>query len=210
MVIEENKKLAIILLGAPGSGKGTQGEILEKSIGFKRYVMSDLIKKELKPGSEIAEKIKKGILLGDSDIFKTFRDGFKSEKEIIIDGIPRTLDQAYWLYGFLMRHDYEIKLVFFNVDEKKLVKRITSRVYCPKCHRGYNTILKKPKKEGVCDFDNEKLIQREDDTKKIFGERLKIFDDVRNAILNVYEGEIINIDGDSGIESVSQELLKKL
>jgi len=210
---EKKRKLAVIMVGAPGSGKGTQGEFLEKSTGFKRYVMSDLIKKELKPGNELYDKVfTQGILLGDTEIFDIFRKYFKSENEIIIDGIPRTLDQAYWLYGFLMRHDYEIELVYLKVNEKSLVKRITSRFYCPKCHRLYNKIVegKIPKKEGICDVDSQKLVQREDDTIKVFKERIKIFDEVRDVILEVYKGDIIQVDGDREIDKVSQELIKNI
>lgn len=201
------------MVGAPGSGKGTQGEFLEKNTGFKRYVMSDLIKKELKPGNELYDKVfKQGILLGDSDVFEIFRKYFESEKQVIIDGIPRTLDQAYWLYGFLMNHGYEIELVFLHVDEKNLVKRITSRYYCPKCHTLYNTIIdgKKPKEAGLCDNDGEKLIQREDDTKSVFKERLKTFDAVKEVILDVYKGDIIEVNGDQDIEKVSQDLIKQI
>ena len=212
-MVEKKRKLAVIMVGAPGSGKGTQGEFLEKSTGFKRYVMSDLIKKELKPGNELYDKVfTQGILLGDTEIFDMFRKYFKSENEIIIDGIPRTLDQAYWLYGFLMRHDYEIELVYLKVNEKSLVKRITSRFYCPKCHSVYNKIVegKIPKKEGICDLDGQKLVQREDDTVKVFKERIKIFDEVRDVILEVYKGDIIQVDGDRDIEKVSQELIKNI
>lgn len=207
---KENKKFAIIMLGAPGSGKGTQGEILENHTGFRRYVMSDLIKAELKPGSEISQKIARGELLGDADIFRTFRKDFKSENQIIIDGIPRTLDQAYWLYGFLVRHNYEIKLLFLEVNESKLLKRITSRYYCPKCHSGYNILTKKPKKEGVCDNDKTKLIQRPDDTPKIFKSRLKTFDEVKDVILDVYKGEVINVNGDQEMNNVSSEMIRKI
>lgn len=205
------KKIAIIMLGAPGSGKGTQGELLEKNTGFKRYVMSDLIKKELKPGTELYDRVfKKGILLGDTDIFDIFRKDFNGDNEIIIDGIPRTLDQAYWLYGYLMNHKYEIELVFLNVDEEKLVTRITSRFYCPKCHTLYNTLVKKPVKKGVCDNDGEKLIQREDDTKEVFSDRIKLFDSVKEVILNVYKGEIIEINGDQDIDKVSQDIMRNI
>ena len=207
----KKNKLAIIMLGAPGSGKGTQGELLEKNTGFKRYVMSDLIKKELTPGNKLYDKIfKQGILLNDNNIFDIFRRYFGSEEEIIIDGLPRTLDQAYWLYGFLLRHKYEIELVFLNVDEEKLLSRITSRRYCPKCHRLYNTETKKPKKTGICDDDSETLIQREDDTEKVFGERLQIFDEVRDVILDVYKGDIIEVNGDKNIDTVSRDILKKI
>lgn len=206
-----DKKIAIIMLGAPGSGKGTQGELLEKNTGFKRYVMSDLIKLELKPGNELYDRVfKKGELLGTDDVFKIFREYFKSENEIILDGLPRTLDQAYWLYGFLIRHKYEIKLVFLNVDENKLLDRITSRRYCPKCHKLYNLHTKKPKKTGFCDDDESKLIQREDDTKEVFGDRLKTFDEVKDVILDVYKGEVIEVDGDRKIDTISKEILKKI
>ena len=207
------KKKAIILLGAPGSGKGTQGELLEKNTKYKRYIMSDLIKKELKPGNDLYDKIlNKGNLMGDEDIFEIFKKYFKSEKKIILDGIPRTENQAYWLYGYLVKHDYEVKVIFLKVDEKKLVKRITSRFYCPKCHKLYNTIIssKKPKKLGFCDTDNFKLIQRKDDTKKIFNERIKIFDKTKDTILKVYKGDIVKINGDKSIEIISKEILKKV
>lgn len=211
MVINQEKKLAIILLGAPGSGKGTQGEVLEKNTGFKRYVMSDLIKRELKPRNEYYNKVfKEGILLGDKDVFEIFRKYFKSQNQIIIDGIPRTLDQAYWLYGLLMNHKYDIKLVFFDVNEEHLIKRIISRRYCPKCHKLYNNDSKKPKNKGVCDEDGYKLIQREDDTKEVFSERLKIFDNVKQIILNVYKGDVIKINGDQSINDVSVEMIKKI
>ena len=210
---EKERKLAIIMVGAPGSGKGTQGEFLEKNTGFKRYVMSDLIKKELKPGNELYTKVfKEGILLDDIEIFNIFRKYFKSEQQIIIDGLPRTLDQAYWLYGFLMRHNYEIELIYIKVNEKDLIKRITSRYYCPKCHKLYNYIIpeKKPKKKGLCDDDGEKLIQREDDTEKVFKERIKIFDEVKDVILDVYKGDIIEINGDKPISNVSQTLIRNI
>ncbi|MCA9495955.1 MAG: nucleoside monophosphate kinase [Nanoarchaeota archaeon] len=208
---KNEKKLAVIMLGAPGSGKGTQGELLERNTGFKRYVMSDLIKKGLKKGTELYDKVYvKGILIDDSDIFNIFRKQFKGENDIIIDGIPRTLDQAYWLYGYLVRHNYDIKLVFLNLDEKNLFKRITSRFYCPKCHRSYNKITIKPKRDGICDDDGEKLVQRPDDTKKVFTERLAVFDEVKKVILDVYSGEIIEVDGDQDIALVSQGILRKI
>lgn len=199
------------MLGAPGSGKGTQSEYLENNTGFKRFVMSDLIKKELQPGTELYTKVfKEGILLSDKEIFEIFRKYFDGKSNIIIDGLPRTLDQAYWLYGFLMNHHYEIELVFLNVDEEQLVQRITSRYYCPKCHRGYNTLVLTPKISGKCDDDNETLIQREDDTKETFNERLKTFDEVKEVILDVYKADVTEVNGDQKIVKVSQDLMRQI
>lgn len=207
----ESKKVAIIMVGAPGSGKGTQGKLLQDNTGFQRYVMSDLIKQELTPGTDLHRKVfKEGVLLGDQDIFEIFRNHFQSEDQIIIDGIPRTLDQAYWLYGYLKRHKYTIKLVYLQVDEKQLVKRITSRYYCPTCHRAYNTLFLPPKTSGVCDDDQERLIQREDDTEEVFSQRLELFDEVKDIILEVYEAEEIVVNGDQEINQVSQDILKQI
>ncbi len=183
------KKIAIILLGAPGSGKGTQGEILEKKINYKRYVMSSFIKDELKKGKKSNKKwasnysVEDGTLLSDSDIFELFRENFNGEKGIILDGIPRTLDQSYWLYGFLKEHKYDIKVIFLNVDEKKLLERILIRA---------------------------KKLGRGDDTPEIFKERLKIYDRVKEVILEVYHENILEVNGDQDIDLVSKEMFKVL
>lgn len=184
-----DKKIAYILLGAPGSGKGTQGEILERKIGFKRYVMSSLIKAEIKKGKSSkcdwvhTYNVEDGTLLNDLNIFELFRKNFKLENGIILDGIPRTLDQSYWLYGFLKEQKYDIKVIFLNVDENKLLDRILIRA---------------------------KLSGRKDDTPEIFKERLKIYDAVKKVILEVYSEEIIEINGDQDINDVSNSMFKAL
>ena len=211
--MKTHKKAAIIMLGAPGSGKGTQGKLLEDETGFKRYVMSDMIKDELKPGTALYDNVmNKGVLLNDSDVFHIFRRYFKSEDTIIIDGLPRTLDQAYWLYGFLTNHQYEITLIFLNVNQNNLLKRVTSRYYCPKCHRLYNTHIAEliPKVNKKCDDDGFDLIQREDDTAEIFTQRLELFNKVKEIILDVYRGDIVEINGDRDIKEVNREILNKI
>ena len=175
----EGKKIAIILVGAPGSGKGTQGEILEKNTGFKRYVMSSLIREYLKEGSELYDKMNNGILLDDLDVFKIFRSGFKLEDKVIIDGIPRSFDQAYWLYGFLNEHGYDVEVLYFKVDEEKLLERILKR-------------------------------GRADDNVEVFKNRLAIFDEARDVVLDVFRKEIVEVDGDRDIDSISKDVLVKL
>jgi len=208
---EQHTRLAIIMLGAPGSGKGTQGELLAQNTGFNRYVMSDMIKQELKPGTELYDKLfRQGTLLSDNDVFEIFRRNFGSEDEVIIDGLPRTLDQAYWLYGFLMRGHYDIELIFLNVNEDHLIERITTRYYCPECLTLYNTKVKKPKNAGVCDHDGKALIQRQDDTPEVFKDRLATFREVRDVILDVYHGDVIQVNGDQEIGLANRELMKKI
>lgn len=171
--MKDNKKIAVLLLGAPGSGKGTQGEILEKRTGFKRYVMSSLIKEEMQKKDVLKDyDITSGKLLGDVEIFQIFRNYFKGEDKVIIDGVPRTLDQAYWLYGYLKQHGYEIKVLYIKVDESKLLERVVER-------------------------------GRKDDDPQIFKERLEIFRKVKQVILQVYESEVTRVNGDLDIEGVS-------
>lgn len=180
------KKEALILLGAPGSGKGTQGIFLERKTQYKTYIMSSLIKKELKIGKKSWAKkydVESGLLLNDLNIFELFRENFSGEEGIILDGIPRTIDQAYWLYGFLTEHKYDIKVIFLNCNEKKLLDRILIRA----------------QKEG-----------RKDDSPEIFRDRLKIYDRVKEVILQVYSEQIIDINGDQSIEDVTEEINNKL
>lgn len=176
----ERNKLAVILVGAPGSGKGTQGELLSDHTGWSRYVMSDMIKQEIHDNHELYDKvINQGELLGDKEVFRIFREHFANEQEVVLDGIPRTLDQAYWLHGFLERHKYKVRVVYLQVDEDKLLNRILER-------------------------------GRKDDNPDVFKERLSLFDEVKNMILDVYSDEIIEVDGDQQIEGVKQEMLEKL
>lgn len=174
------KKEAILLMGAPGSGKGTQGEILEKRSKYKYYIMSSMIKKKLKSDTHLYENvIKKGKLLNDLDVFEIFRKSFKGEDKVIIDGIPRTLDQAYWLYGYLRQHDYAIRVVYIDVKDRELLKRVKER-------------------------------GREDDKEDVFKERLKIYKHIRAVVRSVYSRYLIEIDGNRPVEEVSKEVQSKL
>ena len=171
------------MVGAPGSGKGTQGEILAEKTKIKRYVMSDLIRKGIKQNKELLKKVNSGVLLNDNDIFKVFREGFKEENQIIIDGIPRTLDQAYWLYGFLAQHKYQMEVVYLKVDESKLLERI----------------LKRAKTQG-----------RADDNEEVFKHRLEEFHRARDVILEVYNEEVIEVNGDRKIEIIADDIFKRI
>lgn len=174
------KKEAVLIMGAPGSGKGTQGEILEKRTGYKYYVMSSLIKQKLKPGTDLYENvIKKGHLLSDLDVFEIFRDGFKGEDKVLIDGIPRTLDQAYWLYGYLRQHEYAIRVVYIDVKDSLLLKRVQER-------------------------------GREDDKEEVFKHRLQIYKHVRKVVRSVYSKYLVEIDGNHSVEEVAEEIHKRL
>jgi len=177
-------KKAIILFGAPGSGKGTQGILLEKKTKFKRYGMSDLIRRDIKSkNNKNGFDFSSGLLLNDSDIFGIFKKYFKFEKKVIFDGFPRTEDQAYWLCGYLLPKGYEVSMIHYKTKEKNLVKRILLRA----------------KKEG-----------RKDDTVEVFKRRMKIFNVDKKKILKIFNNRIIEVNGESSVEEVFDESLKKL
>jgi len=207
-------KKAIILLGPPGAGKGTQGDLILKNFPYiNRYVMSDLLKREAKNNEEINEKIKKGELINDNLTFEIFKKYFKRENIILIDGTPRTLKQTELLTSFLEKEEYKIIVLNLKVDESKLIKRITNRYYCPTCHRSYNLLYNKPKHGLVCDYDGTPLIQREDDKPEIFKKRLKLFDEINGFITNFYDHEIhsiYDINGDLPIPEVAKEIKRVL
>ena len=178
------KKKAFVLFGAPGSGKGTQGELLEKRTGFRKYVMSSLIKEELKENRELAEEImKEGKLLDDEQVLQIFERRFENEDVLILDGIPRTNSQAKWIYEFLKNKDYKIFLIYVKVDENKLLDRILKRA---------------------------QIENRIDDNAQVFKRRLSIFDESRDEILKVFEKNIIEINGDLDIVGVSEDFKNKV
>ena len=206
-------KIAFILLGAPGSGKGTQGELLSKNFNLKRYIMSDLLKKEIKENKEIKEKIEKGELVSDDEVLEVFKKYFERDEKFLLDGIPRTYKQAKLLTESLEKENYKIIVLYLKVNEELLLERITNRYYCPKCHASYNLKFKPPKKDTICDYDGEKLVQRKDDTEEVFKKRLKIFNKSNKEILKYYKERLqkyYEFDGSKSLEEVHKDMFKIL
>ncbi|MDR2527242.1 MAG: nucleoside monophosphate kinase [Rickettsiales bacterium] len=164
-----NKEL-IIFLGPPGSGKGTQADMLRK-YGYFTFSTGYLLRREVKNNTEIGKTIQNiinnGKLVDDNLILKLCINEILSldKDKIIIDGFPRTLKQAK-LSQFFIKSSKSIilkKVFIFNLEENELIKRIRNRVTCSKCDTIYNLTVNKPKVDGICDICGEKLIRREDD-----------------------------------------------
>ena len=177
-------KEAIILLGAPGSGKGTQAKILAKRAGFELYTMSDLIRRHIEPGSDLYENvISKGLLLEDEQVCDIFEKEFKGEDKVLLDGIPRKEYQARWLHKFLDENEYDIKVLHLNVDKDGLLQRILLRA----------------EKEG-----------RSDDKEEVFMKRLEIYNHMEGIVLAEFDHLITEVNGDGTVEEVSKEIEEKL
>lgn len=201
----EDKK-AIILIGPPGSGKGTQGKFIAEKFNIERYIMSDLLKVEANQNQTLKEKMDKGILIDDETVFNIFTKHFNNENVFLLDGLPRKLYQGKLLEEFLTEKGYDIVILYIHVDDKYLLNRITNRYYCPKCHTFYNTVYMPPKQEGVCDNDGEALKQREDDKPEVFKKRLETFHKENKPILEHFSSNVQEINGAQDIEEVSKEI----
>jgi|GEM_PF-51336 adenylate kinase len=201
MEVKKEKTVKVLsMFGPPGCGKGTVASQLVKDFGFVTLSTGDLCRYHIKNQTEIGKTLKavveKGHLAPDELItdmvVEWLKEQVKTAKNIILDGYPRTKEQAE-LFDKHLKEDAEFKniefvVVDFDVDSEEIVKRISSRVVCPNksCQKVYNTLALKPKVDMVCDECGTKLIRRADDEEKVVRERLKVFAGFKKNILDFY------------------------
>ena len=215
----ETKK--IILLGAPGSGKGTLAQGLI-NYGFVQISTGDLFRKKLSEDSEeakyIQQLINRGELIPDSitnnlasaEIIKNSQDG----KNIILDGYPRTVEQAEYL-NTICKVDY---VIYLNVDKEILFKRITGRLSCKQCGKVYNEYTNPPKETELCDTCKVPLSRRRDDNKESFELRMKEYSSKTEPLINYYNSQSasgtkfieLNPGKDESIDSILKNVLKQI
>ena len=189
----------LILIAAPAAGKGTLSEILVEKYGYIHISTGDLLrnivneKSEL--GQEVFEVIKSGKLVNDELMFKIIREKLSSidkTKPFILDGIPRTLDQAKYLdtlFNELGIDDYQV--IYLDIDEEIALKRALGRLTCETCGSSYNKYFDefKPKNENVCDKCGNELSSRSDDNEESFKVRFKSFIDNTLPIVDYYRNK---------------------
>ncbi len=203
----------IILFGAPGSGKGTQAEKIEREFSYRKISTGDLIRTEVAKQSILGEKIKefnvKGLLVPDEIIIEMVRQRVSSgdmTDGYILDGFPRTLDQVKGLTS--VPADEEIAIFLKVVDEDIVVKRILSRVSCGSCGEIYNTITQLPEKANVCNRCGSELTRRGDDTEEIIKKRIVVYRDETLPVISYYRGKgnLHELDASKEIDEVWQEI----
>lgn len=197
------------MLGAPGSGKGTVSNILIEKHNFKHISTGDLLRQEVKTGSESGKTIdmimKSGGLVSDeivNNLVKSKINECKSKGyDVVLDGYPRTVEQAEYLNTYT-NVDKVAELI---VDKEILIDRISSRRVCPKCGDGYNIAINstfKPKIYGICDKCGAALIQRKDDNPETIANRLKVYSDTTSKLIVFYKKQpntkYITLDGNTG------------
>lgn len=205
----------LILLGAPGSGKGTQSAKLVKLNSYKHVSTGNLLREEIAKESELGLKVKKvmedGQLVSDELVAELLKANLDLENNsYIFDGYPRNIEQAKTLGEILGNVDFTA--VYFKLDTDKLVERIENRRMTKDGKHIYNLITNPPQKSGVCDVTGEPLIQRDDDKAEVVRKRMEVFDNTINPVLTYY-GEMqkfVEINADQDLESVYNELVSKI
>ena len=211
------KSLNIILIGPPGSGKGTQAELLREKNGFVHYstgeVFRDHIRRRTPVGLQVEGFVTSGGLVPDSVVLEVV-NAFLAEnagKPILFDGFPRTIPQAEGLDKVLSAKKLAVDMaILVDLADDEVVKRLTARRQCRKCGKIFNLTFKPPKVAGVCDDCGGELYQRKDDSEAVIRDRLNTYHQQTEPVLQYYSarGELKRIDGALGRDKVYQEMLR--
>ena len=207
----------IILVGAQGSGKGTQAEMLSQALGVPHVASGDLFRKAFDEKTELGIKAKvyidRGELVPDdltvAMVLKRLERPDCSQGALF-DGFPRTVAQAEVLDRGLQGVGKQIDLeIYLHVPREKLLKRLSGRYICRAKQHVYNIYSRPPKVAGVCDIDGSELYQRSDDTGETVHKRLDIFYNETIQLLDYYENQkkLVEVDGNQEIDQVQQSLL---
>jgi adenylate kinase len=204
----------ILLVGAPGVGKGTQAKELVKLWGIPQISTGDLLRANVSQGTELGKIAKeimgRGELVPDSLVNEMVAIRLQqpdTTQGYILDGFPRTLPQAGWLDGRLSSQGecLPVVAVSIQVDYNQLLRRITGRRNCPVCQTIYNVYGKPPKVHGICDVEGAALVQRADDTEQVFAERMRSYSALTAPVVEHYRalGRFAEVDGDRPVGDVA-------
>jgi adenylate kinase len=204
----------ILLLGAPGVGKGTQAKELVKLWGIPQISTGDLLRANVSQRTPLGiiakETMDRGELVPDSLVNQMVAARLVEPDTVrgyILDGFPRTLPQAGWLDGRLAAQQITLPVVAvsISVDYNQLLRRITGRRNCPVCQTIYNVYSNPPKVDEICDIEGAALVQRADDTEQVFTERMRSYEALTTPVIEHYRalGRFAEVDGDRPIGEVA-------
>lgn len=211
----------IIILGAPGAGKGTQAKVLAQRYSVAHISTGDILRENVARGTELGMKAKaimdRGELVPDDLVLGMVSERLSRpdcDRGFILDGFPRTTAQAEWLDRLLESRTFAgLNLppivVNIQVGYNQLLQRLTGRRTCPTCGHIYNVYFQPPRREGVCDFDGTPLIQRKDDSEEVVSERLKSYERHTLPLVDFYrkQGRLHEMDGERPVDKVTAALM---
>jgi len=208
----------ILLIGSPGSGKGTQARLLIDDFDFAYFSAGDILrhlsKEDTHLGQQIGGLIGKGELVSDLLMKRILIDFLKKNKgnKILLDGYPRNLSQAKTVEQCLISRG-GLNLVFYlRISDREAIRRLSSRVVCYQCGRVYNLITNPPQKKGVCDQCGGKLKVRADEKLGAIKKRLSIYKKRTQPIIDYFiqKGNLVFIDGERPIKAIYKEIKKSV
>ncbi|MDS0981273.1 adenylate kinase [Staphylococcus hominis] len=207
----------IILMGLPGAGKGTQASEIVKKFPIPHISTGDMFRKAIKDETDLGKEAKsymdRGELVPDEvtvGIVKERISEDDAKKGFLLDGFPRTIEQAEALNNIMSELDRNIDAVInIEVPEEELMNRLTGRRICEKCGTTYHLVFNPPKVDGVCDIDGGKLYQRKDDNPETVSNRLSVNVKQSKPILEYYDEKDVlkNIDGAKDIDEVTKDVI---
>lgn len=208
--------MKLILLGAPGAGKGTQAEVICDKLSIPAISTGNIIREALKNGTEMGLKAKSfidaGQLVPDEVVIGIIKDRLAQDdcaNGFILDGFPRTIPQAEALDEMGIIID---KVIDIEVKDEDIVKRMSGRRVCKDCGASYHLEYKKPEKEGICNLCNGELVQRKDDHPDTVLDRLKVYHDQTEPLKGYYEkkGILFIVEGQEEVADTTALTLKAL
>jgi adenylate kinase len=209
--------MKIIMLGAPGAGKGTQAKKIAAKYGIPHISTGDIFRANIKNGTELGKKAKvymdQGLLVPDELVVDLVVDRFKEpdcEKGYVLDGFPRTIPQAKALDEALAKNNDAVEYAIdVDVPDEKIVSRMSGRRACVGCGATYHVVTIPPKKEGICDVCGADLILRDDDKPETVEKRLKVYHEQTQPLIDYYQakGILKSVDGTKDLEVVFNEIV---
>jgi adenylate kinase len=203
----------LVFLGPPGAGKGTQAKLLSQRMGFLHLSTGDLLREAVKNQTPLGKKAKeymdRGELVPDELIVQLIEETMPKDGNVILDGFPRTVNQALALEEMLRVKGKKIsKVLFFDVPDEVIIDRLSGRRVCSKCGAVYHVKYNPPKVEGVCDLCGGILVQRDDDKEEVVRKRLEVYRKQTQPLVEFYQerGIIYKLDAGKEVEELFEEV----
>jgi adenylate kinase len=210
----------LILLGAPGAGKGTQVTNIARELNLVQIATGDLFRQAVAEGTELGKQaqlyMKEGKLVPDEVTIRMVMErmvAVDKQSGVVFDGFPRNLKQAEALDKAFKEHNKQInRVVYIRVGEEELLKRLSGRWVCRTCQAPYHEVASPSKIAGKCDRCGGELYQRPDDTAETIKKRLKVYFTETAPLIDYYKraGKLLDVDGEGDIEDISRRLIAAL
>ena len=203
----------LILLGAPGAGKGTQAELLSEKLSIPAISTGNMLREAMKLGTPLGEKVRQtmdsGMLVSDDivlDMLSTRIAKDDCKNGFILDGVPRTLSQAEALDAAGIQIDYVVSI---EIDDSVIEGRMTGRRVCPACGGSYHVVNNRPKTDGICDRCGTALVIRKDDAPDTVRDRLRVYHARTEVLKNYYDqqGKLRIVNGDQPMQDTNRDIL---